>query len=267
MQIIRRARIIRKFSTSSSRFNENDILRNVLGHVLSTKTHDSGIVPLFTTKRDTINLNLNISKNKDAYVMKSLKNFEPIQKEFIEQRNAAKKLVSDIENHIFNLKTNTQITQYYCDTILPAYNNSSLLETAISSVDSPIVNSTTAPLLLETCMRVLRTEFFDPMGAIFLFQQSKDHSLEFFGYACTAWAYNEMLKIRWNSYRSLPEVCSLVSEMTANAVKPSLETAELLDVIYSEASNSTSNVPIRRSDLINLESFKKRYISQYVYTL
>lgn len=239
----------RRFSTSLRRLDESDILRQVLGHVLATKKpKDEGIVPLFGSWQQpakTRQTNVGFRQGAKSSLLKSVHSKESLV-HASQMQSKGRDLLFDVLAHINSLDTNTAVINYYTSVILPRHGSStdsssssaSASVLARCSVDAPAVDALTAPILLSECMRVLRTEFRDVTGALHLFTVAKMRSLPCFTDSCTAAVYNQVIAVKWRDFGSLPAVLDVISEMTLNAVKPDLETVDLLAEISAEAESS-----------------------------
>lgn len=257
--------LARRFSSSASRHNETEILRRVLGHVLSTKTpkHESadGIVPLFGRGdgRAPARAPEQRTRRQAAVLPRALAQHTAADLSLRDKKERGRQVLFAVYAHVHSLPTNAAVIQYYRDVVVPHYSPAARLPPRPCSPEDPVVTRATAPLLLAECMRVLRAQFADATGAMHLFTLSKQHSLEFFTDACTAGAFNEMLRIRWHEYRSLSDVVALAADMAVNAVKPTLETTELLAEICSEADAHPASPVAWSADLRALHRYKARF--------
>lgn len=100
-----------------------------------------------------------------------------------------------------------------------------LLEWAKRRVFTPKVNEDGTVQFLKAysrilgyLMRIIRTHYSNPHLALAIFHYAQILSVESYLSGCLAPAYNELIKIRWESFRDLEGVEQAVREMEANVV-------------------------------------------------
>ena len=97
-----------------------------------------------------------------------------------------------------------------------------------------ITFSNVYPRILAHLLKVVRTNFNNPHLALALFHHAQSHSLESYLAGCLASAYNELLRIRWESFRDLEGVEQGVREMEVNGVGWDNGTQKLVGKVVEE---------------------------------
>ena len=90
------------------------------------------------------------------------------------------------------------------------------------------------PHILAHLLRVVRTNFHNPHLALALFQHAQTHSIESYLGGCLTPTYNELLAVRWESFRDLDGVDQAVQEMLVNGVGWDRDTRKLVEKVCEE---------------------------------
>lgn len=90
------------------------------------------------------------------------------------------------------------------------------------------------PRMLAHLLKVVRTNFNNPHLALALFHHAQTHSLESYLSGCLAPAYDELLRVRWESFRDLEGVEQGVREMEVNGVKWDNGTQKIVGKVVEE---------------------------------
>ncbi|KAG8834246.1 hypothetical protein FRC17_009322 [Serendipita sp. 399] len=90
------------------------------------------------------------------------------------------------------------------------------------------------PHLLSKVMRVMRTRYENPHLALALFEHARHASTVSYVVCCGTAAYNELIEMKWASFRDLQGVCEAVEEMKLNQVRIDSRTTRLVDNIRRE---------------------------------
>ena len=107
--------------------------------------------------------------------------------------------------------------------------------TPISSDDNGITFLRSYPRILAHLLKVVRTNFNNPHLALALFHHAQTHSIESYITGCLSSAYNEVLRIRWESFRDLEGVEHGVREMEVNGVSWDGGTHKIVGKVVEEA--------------------------------
>lgn len=108
--------------------------------------------------------------------------------------------------------------------------------TQTMSADGEMMYSRAYPHILAHAMRLLRKNFNNPHLALALFQHAQTASLESYLCGCLTSAYNEVIHVRWYSFRDLAGIEQAVREMDSNGLKWDKTTRSLIDTICDEVS-------------------------------
>ena len=92
------------------------------------------------------------------------------------------------------------------------------------------------PQILGQLMKTARLNFNNPPLALAFFHRAQTQSLDSYLAGCLAPAYNELLRIRWDSYRDLEGVDQAVREMEVNGVAWNRATSDLVNSIAESVS-------------------------------
>lgn len=142
---------------------------------------------------------------------------------------------------ISRLQTNKEVIDYYKTVIVPSFTTTKWAQKPTAA--GPVVNQETIAYITKHTIEVLVDEFKDPSGALNVFQYVKSQSIDCFTAACSAGVYNRIIALRWQYYRDIQSVITLVNEMFINAVRGNNETVDLLGLITREAIESSQNIP------------------------
>lgn len=187
-----------------------------------------------------------------------------------------KKKFSPIITHMNSLKTDHEVSEFYKSRVLSEFYNQMVqkkkttskkdpghktmaereiedIKSSNISVDNFPVNYHTLPILLKESMRILADDFNSPMEAITLFELTKSESVEVYVAGCNVSVYNEALRIKWNSFKDLYLIESLISEMQLNGVKGNTETSQILSHI-SESAKFLKTVALNEIDTLETAS-------------
>ncbi|PRT52936.1 Uncharacterized protein C5D6.12 [Wickerhamiella sorbophila] len=155
--------------------------------------------------------------------------------------DAILKNVQPVLEHISSLKTNKDVVYYHQSAVIRSF------ETVTPVQGQVVVDKTNAAYITKHIMAVLIDEFKDPVGALHIFNSIKAKSNDYFIAACSADVYNRIIALRWQYYRDIQSVVSLMNEMFINAVQGNNETVDLLGVITRQAIESSQNIPLAES--------------------
>jgi hypothetical protein len=163
-----------------------------------------------------------------------------------EGRERYSRLLEPVLNHISELRTDVEVTQYYTTKILDRYNEETEMDSIDESyrmdVENPPLVRPGLSLYLVKCMSILNETFHDPAGAIALFELSKKNGITFYASTCTVDVYNKMLQIKWVYYRDLYSIEALLLEMLVNAVIGDSQTIDLLNDISHQSIDAKHSV-------------------------
>lgn len=106
--------------------------------------------------------------------------------------------------------------------------------TPVTSDELGVTFSRAYPRILAHLLKVVRTNFNNPHLALALFHYAQTHSLESYLTGCLSSAYNELLRVRWESFRDLEGVEQGIREMEVNGVKWDLGTQKLVGKVVEE---------------------------------
>ncbi|ANB12314.1 Cell division control protein 45-like protein [Sugiyamaella lignohabitans] len=256
-------------SSLQALFESNDNLEKLASSASTSSTAHENSSPLFGGSRHLPNVKLEIA-TEDVRKM-PLSYGSLIQKDAGE-RNQSKSLqiqqqekerllshISPVLDYIDSLETDQEVVDYYVKHITERFTPESISNglgsnssseaadastsqiTASTNLTSPVnpleppLTKEYLPFYLVKCMSVLCSSFDDPSEAICLFELSKRVGIEFYACACSVDVYNEMLQIRWEFFRDLYAVESLVSEMHVNAVQGNNRTVDILGNISRDS--------------------------------
>ena len=79
----------------------------------------------------------------------------------------------------------------------------------------------------------MMSNFNSPDQALALFELSKKQGIDFYVAACNIDVYNEALRIRWETYRDLYQLETLVSEIDVNGLNGDSVTSDVLSSVDS----------------------------------
>lgn len=194
-------------------------------------------------------------------------------------------------DYINSFETDHEVSQYYREKIIkvykerqeqpdkekqsePVYNTVESLEAWEIDPESPPVNSKALPIILLACVRTLANDFAAPEQAAMLFELSKQQGIDFYVAACSSSVYNEVLRCKWNAYKDLYLVESLISEMDINGLKADSDTSEILSSVarycieLKRGSLEADQVPLWSEEdeerLSNLNRYRLRILEQMV---
>ncbi|WRT67791.1 uncharacterized protein IL334_004765 [Kwoniella shivajii] len=102
------------------------------------------------------------------------------------------------------------------------------------STIQPIVFPATYPKILAHLLRTLRVHYNSPHLVISLFQYAQTSSLESYLSGCLTSAYNELLLVRWESFRDLEGVELGIREMEIMGVRWDSTTSRLVSKVIEE---------------------------------
>jgi len=108
--------------------------------------------------------------------------------------------------------------------------------TPISTDEKGITFSRVYPRILAHVLKVIRTNFNNPHLALALFHHAQTHSAESYLTGCLVPAYNEILRVRWESFRDLEGVEQGVREMEVNGVRWDGGTQRIVGRVVEEVS-------------------------------
>lgn len=164
---------------------------------------------------------------------------------------ALEEKLAPVYAHMESFETDVELFDYYLDSVITPYNQQCasgkgskkksnpeiLLNTLedvaqlnVSATAPPIV-SRTLPLLLFKSMQLMVANFNSPDQALALFELSKKQGIDFYVAACNIDVYNEALRIRWETYRDLYQLETLVSEIDVNGLKGDSVTSDVLSSV------------------------------------
>lgn len=155
--------------------------------------------------------------------------------------DAILKAVQPILDHISSLNTNKEVIEYHQSVILRSFAKRSPV------LGNVAVDKTNAAYITNHIVSILIDDFKDPVGALHIFNSIKAESNDYFVAACSAGVYNRIIALRWQYYRDIQSVVSLMNEMFINAVQGNNETVDLLGVITRQAIESSQNIPLAES--------------------
>lgn len=90
------------------------------------------------------------------------------------------------------------------------------------------------PKILAHLLKVIRNNFNNPHLALALFHHAQTHSLESYLTGCLSPVYNELLRVRWGSFRDLEGVEQGVREMEVNGVRWDVGTQKIVGKVVEE---------------------------------
>jgi hypothetical protein len=90
--------------------------------------------------------------------------------------------------------------------------------TPTTSPDGVVSYSRSYPKMLAHLLKIIRSNYHNPHLALALFHYAQTVSVESYLTGCLAPAYNELIRIRWDSFRDLEGVEAGVREMEVNGV-------------------------------------------------
>ncbi|WWC70753.1 uncharacterized protein I206_104704 [Kwoniella pini CBS 10737] len=116
----------------------------------------------------------------------------------------------------------------------------------------------TYPKILAHLLRTLRVNYNSPHLVLSLFQHAKTCSLESYLSGCLTEVYNEILTVRWESFRDLIGVEQGIREMEIMGVNWDQITSKLISKIVEEVSkdllSSSENQPIDITSILSNSS-------------
>ena len=104
----------------------------------------------------------------------------------------------------------------------------------VSSDENGFTFSKAYPRILAHLLKVVRTNFNNPHLALALFHHAQTHSLESYLIGCLAPVYDEILHVRWGSFRDLEGVEQAAREMEVNGVKWDNGTQKIVGRVVEE---------------------------------
>jgi hypothetical protein len=110
-----------------------------------------------------------------------------------------------------------------------------IIEQSVKTPLTPLCNEHTASLLLIKVIKTLNERFQSPDTALTLFEIAKQQSLKTYVYLCTPGVYTQVLKLYWDSYKSISRVNNLIREMKVNGIQGNHDTIQLLKLVSKEA--------------------------------
>lgn len=215
----------------------------------------------------------------------------------LEFQNALKEKLEPIFKHLDSMETDYEVSQYYLEKIVKVYkentesgtkhgNNfkSKGLEPRINDIEDlkslsidpefPPVSPKVLPLILGAVIRTLMDNFNSPEVALTLFEVSKLQGIDFYVSSCNCDVYNEVLRIKWDAFKDLYTIESLISEMDINGLKGNSDTSEILSSVarYSidmkQGSVDSAQVPLWSQEdeerLTNLNRYRLRVLEALV---
>lgn len=206
----------------------------------------------------------------------------------LEFNNALKEKLQPVFEHIDAFETDYDLAQYYEEKIVNAYKASMKnsrskqpeitkledLDSLVIDPESPPVSSRVLPLILYNVIRTMMHNFNSPEQALMLFELSKQQGIDFYVSSCNCDVYNEVLRIKWDAYKDLYLVESLISEMDINGLKANSETSEILGAVaryaidMKQGSLDSKHVPLWSQEdeerLMNLNRYRLRALEALV---
>jgi hypothetical protein len=148
-------------------------------------------------------------------------------------------ILQPILKYMSTLPTDHEVVEYYTKKVvaraqLKEENQVKLDQDSQIDVLTPPVNAQIVSIYLLKAMDLLITDFQAPSEAITLFELSKRSGIEFYVASCSTDVYNKMLELRWNYFRDLYAVESLMSEMYVNAVAGNNDTVNIIGKIHRD---------------------------------
>ncbi|KAF5100106.1 hypothetical protein DV451_002680 [Geotrichum candidum] len=167
--------------------------------------------------------------------------------------DALEKKLAPVYAHMDAFETDVELFDYYVDRVIASYtqqhsgakggkrkskpeislNTLEDVEKLEVSATAPPVVSRTLPLLLVKSMQLMMSNFNSPDQALALFELSKKQGIDFYVAACNIDVYNEALRIRWETYRDLYQLETLVSEIDVNGLNGDSVTSDVLSSVDS----------------------------------
>ncbi|KAL5484810.1 hypothetical protein ACEPAI_7452 [Sanghuangporus weigelae] len=95
------------------------------------------------------------------------------------------------------------------------------------------------PHLLAALISTFRDKFHDPHLALSIFQHARSRSIASYVFGCTAPAYNELLRTRWEAFRDLRGVADALNEMRVNGITPDGKTRAFVEELRREVGART----------------------------
>ncbi|KAL5506924.1 hypothetical protein ACEPAH_6380 [Sanghuangporus vaninii] len=95
------------------------------------------------------------------------------------------------------------------------------------------------PHLLAALISTFRDKFHDPHLALSIFQHARSRSIASYVFGCTAPAYNELLRTRWEAFRDLRGVADALNEMRVNGITPDGKTRVFVEELRREVGART----------------------------
>jgi hypothetical protein len=182
------------------------------------------------------------------------------------QRQLVENKLSPIMQHLNQMETDYDITNYFENVVLPAFDaNATIANQTVVSVHNPPVTWQSLPIILTKCIDILANDFSSPAGAIALYEITKRRDVEVYAAGCTVEVYNSILRLRWDYYRDIYAVRSVVAEMAVNAVFPDRYTIQILGDIIRDSIDAKygivgiCNVPLWTSEEEAIVEELKRY--------
>lgn len=163
-----------------------------------------------------------------------------------EEKERYGRLLKPVLDYVDGLETDVAVVKFYISKVLDRYNEDNELESLDESfqidVEQPPLVRAGLSLYLVKCMTILVQTFNDPVEALSLFELSKKNGISYYASTCTTDVYNKALEIKWNYYRDLYSVDSLLLEMQVNAVMGDKRTVDILNDIARQTIDAKHNV-------------------------
>lgn len=263
--------------------NMQALFEKTLGNSAESTEQSSQHVELGMTTEDVRKYPLSMPS-----LLMSQRSRKETKSQGFEFNNAMKKKLEPIFQHMDDMETDIELAEYYVEKIVKRYkadaasNKKTLtsitkledLESLVVDPESPPVISGFLPLLLCTAIRTMMENFNSPDQALMLFELSKQQGIDFYVSSCNCDVYNEVLRIKWNAFKDLYMMESLISEMDINGLKANSETSEILSSVaryaidLKQGSLDAKHVPLWSQEdeerLTNLNQYRLRVLEALV---
>ncbi|ORY28472.1 hypothetical protein BCR39DRAFT_534828 [Naematelia encephala] len=136
------------------------------------------------------------------------------------------------------------------DSVLLTWSKLHVFNPTIDAYGDPQFPSTYQPLLAHL-LHVVRINLNRPHLALALFHYAQSHSPESYLTGCLAPAYNEILHVRWESFRDLAGIDQGVQEMDVNGVRWDIGTRQVVSRVVNDVLASPQAYGVGALDVVN----------------